>query len=89
MLHPLDSLLHKQHDEDRKAMEDTPSVQKARVSVERRVHSFEGLVHHLAPEGEVSEEVAAKKHRALADLTTARRSAEALLDAIDADLEKK
>ena len=77
-MHAIDALVHRHHRDEKDAVEDALPTQKLRISIERRIHNMEVLVHENVPESE-------KKHKALAKVADARLALEDMLNSMDSE----
>ena len=69
--------IYKQHREELQAVQETPIMQKLRVSIEKRLENIEALVKDATPD-------TLERLHFLCDLETAQRSVGILLDKLDA-----
>lgn len=76
-MHILDKITG-HHDDEKKAVEDALPAQKVRVSLERRIHNAQKLIHEEIPESQ-------KKHDALAKLHDFRVACEEMLNELTTD----
>lgn len=76
-MHILDKITH-HYDDEKKAVEDALPAQKMRVSLERRIHNAQKLIHEEVPESQ-------KKHNALAKLHDFRVACEEMLNEMTAE----
>ena len=68
----------KHHSAEQEAIEDALPTQKLRVSIERRIHNMEILIHEEVPESE-------EKHTALAKVAEARIALEKMLNSMNVE----
>jgi len=69
------------HNDEKNAVEDALPAQKLRVSLERRIHNAQKLIHEEIPENP-------KKHIALGKLHDFRVACEEMLNEMTADAEE-